>query len=282
MSDGLANVGPSSPRELSRLGQKLGSEGITVTTIGLGLGYNEDLMQRLAQASDGNHAFAETPDDLIRIFNAEFGDALSIAAQDIEIIIEVRAGFRPVRVLGRDARVDGERIRVRMNQLTALTERYLIVELDAAASAVADEVAVADVAVSYKNLDGVPRNTRSKVNGSVSDSQQRQNASRDGEIMSEVTVQIATERSEKAVELRDKGDLAGARKLLEKNATYLDQTADELASSESPPAAKALGELRELVRSNKSAARNLSPEQWAKTRKSMRYEQHKMKKRQSY
>ena len=36
--------------------------------------------------------------------------------------------------------------------------------------------------------------------------------------MSQVTQQIATEKSEKAVELRDNGDIAGARKVLEENA----------------------------------------------------------------
>jgi Mg-chelatase subunit ChlD len=56
LSDGLANVGPQSPTELGALGASLGKEGISVTTIGLGLGYNEDLMTRLAGYSDGNHA----------------------------------------------------------------------------------------------------------------------------------------------------------------------------------------------------------------------------------
>jgi len=53
LSDGLANVGPSSPEALAALGASLAKEGISVTTIGLGLGYNEDLMFHLAHASDG-------------------------------------------------------------------------------------------------------------------------------------------------------------------------------------------------------------------------------------
>ncbi|MCG8653135.1 MAG: VWA domain-containing protein, partial [Pirellulales bacterium] len=44
LSDGKANVGPKSPRELERLGASLVKEGISVSTLGLGLGYNEDLM----------------------------------------------------------------------------------------------------------------------------------------------------------------------------------------------------------------------------------------------
>ena len=54
LSDGQANQGPSTPDELGRLGAALVKEGISVTTIGVGLGYNEDLMTRLALRSDGN------------------------------------------------------------------------------------------------------------------------------------------------------------------------------------------------------------------------------------
>jgi len=72
LSDGLANVGPSSPGELARLGRSLIRDGVSVTTIGLGSGYNEDLMVALARSSDGNHAFARTASDLADIFNHEF------------------------------------------------------------------------------------------------------------------------------------------------------------------------------------------------------------------
>src|SRR5690606_34115335 len=43
LSDGLANVGPSSTSDLRRLGRELAQDGIAVTTIGLGDDYNEDL-----------------------------------------------------------------------------------------------------------------------------------------------------------------------------------------------------------------------------------------------
>ncbi len=283
MSDGLANVGPSSPAELAKLGQRLGGKGISVTTIGLGLGYNEDLMQRLALASDGNHAFAETPDDLINIFNSEFGDTLSIAAKDIEIIIEVRAGFNPVRVLGRDANIDGSRIKLRLNQLTALNERYLVVELDAASSKPTDDVAVAQIETQYFDLQaGERRKTMAYVNASISDDKFRQEASRNKEVLSEITTQIATERSERAVDLRDKGDLAGARKLLQENAAYLKSSRELFATGAAPASPKALKELEQLEQESATAADNLDANNWSKTRKSMRYQQHKARVRQSY
>ena len=54
LSDGQANVGPSSAEELGRYGAMLMKDGVAVSTVGLGNGYNEDLMTRLSQKSDGN------------------------------------------------------------------------------------------------------------------------------------------------------------------------------------------------------------------------------------
>ena len=84
LSDGLANVGPDSPAALGDLGASLRTEGISVTTVGLGLGYNEDLMFELAEKSDGNHAFVENSKDLVRIFEYEFKDILSVVAPQID------------------------------------------------------------------------------------------------------------------------------------------------------------------------------------------------------
>ncbi len=83
LSDGQANVGPKSPGALGNLGASLAKEGIAVTTIGLGSGYNEDLMFALADKSDGNHTFAESPSQLATAFDAEFGDILTVAAQEL-------------------------------------------------------------------------------------------------------------------------------------------------------------------------------------------------------
>lgn len=87
LSDGMANVGPSSPGELGDLGASLQKDGISVTTIGLGLGYNEDLMTNLARRSDGNHIFAERATDLASLFQKEFGGLLSVVAQNVLVTI---------------------------------------------------------------------------------------------------------------------------------------------------------------------------------------------------
>ena len=58
LSAGIANVGPSSNREISQLGSRLSKSGVSVTTLGLGDDYNETLMTALAEASDANYYYA--------------------------------------------------------------------------------------------------------------------------------------------------------------------------------------------------------------------------------
>lgn len=283
MSDGLANVGPSTPKELGELGRKLGSKGISVTTIGLGLEYNEDLMQRLASASDGNHAFAETPRDLVELFNREFGDALSVAAQDIEIEIDLKLGFKPIRILGREGAIKGERVTLRMNQLQQSTDRYVIVELEGDGRAAAGPQEIANIDVRYLDIDkGSRAEATARVEATFSADDELIQRSVNKHVMSEVTAQIATEQSEKAVELRDKGDIVGARKVLEENADYLNKSRGRFSSGAAPAPAAAVKELDGLEKKSREAASSLDGDAWDKTRKAMRYDQYKAKNRQSY
>ena len=283
LSDGLANVGPSTPSDLAELGRELAGKGISVTTIGLGLDYNEDLMQRLAASSDGNHAFVEHPRQLAGIFDKEFGDALSVGARDIIIQIECHVGFKPVRVLGREAEINGRHITLKMNQLQSLNERYVVVELEGTKVASAGEAEVAGIVVDYLDLEkGTRAKTQSSVRARFSDDLKEAEASLNKSVMSQVTEQIATDTSEKAVELRDKGDASGAKKMLEDNASYLQRQKDKLGSGAAAAPAASVKTLEELEKKNREAATNLDGQNWDKQRKAMRYDQHKSKVQQSY
>ena len=284
LSDGLANVGPSTPGELAELGRKLASKGISVSTIGLGLDYNEDLMQRLAAASDGNHVFVERPSDLAEIFDREFGDALSVSARDITIIIECKLGFKPMRILGRDGSIEGDKVTMKLNQLQADNERYVVVELQAPEGRSEGAADVADVTVTYLDLDkgGSPARAEAKPSVRFSSNAKDVEEGVNKPVMSQVTQQIATEKSEKAVELRDAGDVAGARKALEENAEYIKRSRDVFTSGVAPAPQASVSALDKLEQQNRAAASSLDGGDWERTRKTMRYDQHKAKVQQAY
>jgi len=273
LSDGLANVGPDTPGALGELGSSLFKEGISVTTLGLGLGYNEDLMSQLAQRSDGNHAFVEHSKDLVKIFNYEFGDVLSVVAQEVVVTIICSNGIRPVRVLGRQAAIAGQKVVAAINQLYSNQEKYVMLEVEVPEGAVNSSRDVARVEVTYANM---ATKTTDRLTSAVavrfSDSEQQVVEQRDKIVLEAAVMQVATERNMKATELRDKGQVEEAKQLLILNAGYLQQQAGELESEQ----------LDAYAGDNEEDARNLAPSSWNARRKSMRDVQYKNRNQRSY
>lgn len=233
LSDGQANVGPKSPGELGELGESLFKEGISVSTIGLGLGYNEDLMVKLAFESDGNHIFVEDEDQLVGIFDEEFGDILSVVAQEVVVEIECAEGIRPVRMLGREADISGQRVITMLNQIYSGQEKYILLEVDVPEGKPDASRQVATVNVSYANMatqttDELASKLGVRFTASAELAAQESNK----EVMEASVLLIATDRNKLAVKLRDEGKVNEAKVLLTENALFLEENAQELDSKQ--------------------------------------------------
>ena len=219
LSDGQANVGPSRVDDFSRLGASLLAQGVSVSTIGLGLGYNEDLLLELARTSDGNHAFAREPSDLIQIFNREFNDVLSSCAQTVSIDIDLLPGVRAVKAVSRDGNIDGGKAQFRMNQVYAATEHYVLLEVEIdAGKAVGGEQDLGVVKVAYVKAGGQRETLDTSVRGRFTASEDDVKAAADPKVGEVVLEQVARARAREAVTLRDKGQHEQARQLLMQNA----------------------------------------------------------------
>jgi Ca-activated chloride channel family protein len=126
LSDGLANVGPSSPRQLRRLGGDLAEKGISVTTIGVGDDYNEDLMAALAEASDANYYYVKDTEKLPEIFARELGEMLTVAARDVRIEVICPDGVKPLGFIGRAEKFEDRKCTVSLSQFAGGQNRYLL------------------------------------------------------------------------------------------------------------------------------------------------------------
>jgi Ca-activated chloride channel homolog len=274
LSDGLANVGPDSPMALGSLGESLKRTRISVTTIGLGLGYNEDLMVALAERSDGNHAFVENYRDLTRIFQYEFQDILSVVAQDVEIEIICDERIVPRRILGRNAEIIGNRVYTTLNQLYSNQEKYLLIELEVPPFQEGEQIDAARVSIQYDNM-GTYKSDYLTGAAAVSFTRSKQavDEAKDRETLVDAVKQIATERSEEAISLRDKGQVEEARRVLQANSEFLQEEAEELASSV----------LEGLSRSIQMDAAAIEDDaEWNSNRKRMKKETYEVQNQQSY
>ena len=218
LSDGQANVGPRNPADFARLGEALLAEGISVSTIGLGLQYNEDLMLQLARASDGNHTFVGESTDLIQVFNKEFDDVLASCAQTVSIDVELRPGVRVVRALSRDGKIEGQTAQFQMNQIYAATEHYVLMEVEVDQTAAAGDADLGKVRVTYiSSQDGAQQTIESPVRASFSASDTEVVASRDNTVVEAVIEQSVRARTAAAIALRDQGRNDEAQALFRQN-----------------------------------------------------------------
>jgi Ca-activated chloride channel family protein len=277
LSDGLANIGPSTPSELGQLGASLGKEGISVTTIGLGLGYNEDLMTQLAGMSDGHHAFVQNSADLNRIFAAEFNTALTVVANQLTIIIKCANSIRPIRVLGRQAEIIGQEVHVKLNQLSSNQEKFVMLEVEVPPGVAGETQDLASVDVSYLDLRAKRRDSLQKT-VSVNFSKEREKVKKavNQPVMDSAAEQVINRLSKEAVELRDQGKLEAAKDHLKHGMDSLKGNLRSSGAASSPR----LEALEEEVRQD---ADELDDDRnWNKKRKSMRQRQFKYDNQQKY
>lgn len=232
LSDGQANVGPSSSSELGELGISAAKQGIAVSTIGLGVGYNEDLMTTLAGYSDGNHFFVEKAADLEVAFNREFNDVMDVVAQDVNVVIDVKHG-KPVRLWGRDGKIRGNKVTVKLNQIYAKQEKYVLLEIASPNNGHQGEKTVADVDVSYR-LRGLESKQKHQqaVKVLYTDSQELAEKAANEDVLADVFVQQSNLANTRAIEQLDKGDKQGSVTTLYGSAIMSYEYKDTLKSPE--------------------------------------------------
>ncbi|MEJ2199394.1 MAG: VWA domain-containing protein [Desulfuromonadaceae bacterium] len=242
LSDGLANVGPSEPGDLARLGSALLKEGISVTTIGMGTDFNEDLMTRLAASSDGNHYFVEDSGDLARIFAAELGDVLSVAARRVVVEVECPSGIKPLRVIGREGRIRGNRIEIQMNQLYGGQEKFALIEVAVPAARAGQTLELATARCSYENaLTARVENSSARIAAKISGSREEVRRGANKKVQAAVIENEMAVARDKALDLYNAGQQEEAVQTLRETSVELkakssrlgfDDLADEAAALE--------------------------------------------------
>ena len=227
LSDGLANVGPSSPRDLRRLGGALSERGISVTTIGVGDDYNEELMAGLAEASDANYYYVKDTEKLPEIFAKELGELLTVAAREVKIEIICPDGVKPIGFIGRPEKFDGQRAAVQLSQFTLAQDRFLFLRCQVEperGKTVSAKSEVARVKVRY--VDELNSGTEQMVSGvaSVQFTEDRRQAA--GSFRADVAAQkellLAAVVKDEALAEADAGRYQQAAQKLEHEAKALD------------------------------------------------------------
>jgi Ca-activated chloride channel family protein len=226
LSDGQANVGPSSPDDLGRLGAALMKEGVSVTTVGLGLGFNEDLMTRLAQRSDGNTYFVESSEDLPRIFAGELGDVLNVVARRVVVELEFPRGVRPIGFVGREGAINGQKAEVTLNQIYGGQEKFALIEVEVPANEPGAKLELVNARLSYDDaLTSKPATSRAQSSVTFSKEQAVVVSSANLHVQNDYAVNLIAVTKDRAVALVDANQPAVAAQELRQKAVELQAAA---------------------------------------------------------
>ncbi|OLU13154.1 hypothetical protein BVH01_22660 [Pseudomonas sp. PA1(2017)] len=94
-TDGDFNVGVSDFESLKALAADKRKTGISLTTLGFGTGnYNDQLMEQLADAGDGNYAYIDNLREARKVLVEQLSSTLATVARDVKIQVE----FNPAQV----------------------------------------------------------------------------------------------------------------------------------------------------------------------------------------
>lgn len=149
LSDGNANVGIADPEGLTQLVKSIGMNGAVVSTIGMGLDFNETLLARLADHGMGNYSYLASLTNLGQLLEKDLGDARAQFAAASYLLLEAGEGVTVTDAAGYPIERDpGGRFRVPLGQLLEGSSRNLTVSLTVPTSSLGERK-LAAVELSY-------------------------------------------------------------------------------------------------------------------------------------
>lgn len=89
LTDGQANAGVTDLSQLVGMTTGAAAERVSTTCIGFGAGFNETLLEPMAQEGAGNYWFIESEDQMTLIFESEIEGLVALSAQNVEIEVSL-------------------------------------------------------------------------------------------------------------------------------------------------------------------------------------------------
>ena len=242
LSDGLANQGITSSHELGRIARTYRSQSISLSAMGVGLDYNEDLMVSLAENGGGNYYFIEHPRSLAGIFENEFSSLSQLMAHNCHIELVLGEGVSVEDVVGYSFDARSGKCIIALGDLYYDEQREIMVALSVPKGSGTRRIASGDLQLGGSttwsgNVKGFATDIRYTSDEAVVE------RNRDLETQSRADVAVSTRNVERALRLLDEGKNEEAKR-------SLDQAKSALTAS---PAAAVAGSAGEAIQSQVEA-----------------------------
>ncbi|MBN2340503.1 MAG: VWA domain-containing protein [Deltaproteobacteria bacterium] len=277
LSDGLANVGVSDPTLLGKVCSDGFAKGVSISTLGVGLDYNEDLMTKMADEGGGQYHYVRDDKLIATVLEDELKGLMATVARDIQLRLLPAAGFAVQKVYGYSFHTEEGFTLIKVGSLRSGQNRDVLITLTHNELSVG-QPHMGEVIVEFSDV--LSGNSASSISFRPqlhkAESQQEYIESEN----SEVTVRLAEVRSFEELSLAaqavDRGDFTQAE-------TMLSQSISELeVQAQKTPDEKLTMQIKELrqAKSDLEMAKTSSVEKkhFVKKKKSSAYQQSKQSK----
>lgn len=100
LTDGIANQGVTEPSRIAHDSALYNGQGIDLSTIGVGLDLNNDLLRTLARSGRGLYHFISDYKDINKVFINEVQSLVSSVARNVQVKIEYGPGLQVAKIYG--------------------------------------------------------------------------------------------------------------------------------------------------------------------------------------
>ncbi|ADO71050.1 vWA domain-containing protein [Stigmatella aurantiaca] len=236
ISDGQPTEGSTDEGSLKQVVKDIRTRGITVSSIGVGTDFNEDLMQAFAEYGAGSYGFLEDAGKLATLFQKDLQQASTQVARNVELSFELPQGIALGEVLGYRANTAGSTVRVALTDFSAGQTERVVARVVVTGSRVGQAVDVTGLKLAYTDLlKDKTVETASRLSAMVTDQREEVLARQDKDATVYATRARSAQNLQKAAEALKKGRREEAKQFIQQN----QQMFQEAASVAGAPAVAA-------------------------------------------
>jgi Ca-activated chloride channel family protein len=216
LSDGNANVGVTDVPSLARVAGDAAERGVRITTVGLGVDYNEDLMEAVAENGRGQYYYVKDASGLDTVFAGELRAIQATVATTAELRLEPACqGVEIVEVFGYVTRREGRAVVVPLADVAGGDRRKVVARLRVPTIA-SGAAGVLAARLSFATPAGASRSAVAAVGVELTDDALAVEAAVDPAVLAKVEQADAATVMREAAAAYDRGDQAGALRAIDK------------------------------------------------------------------
>ncbi|MDB4937755.1 MAG: hypothetical protein JWP87_4727 [Labilithrix sp.] len=254
VSDGL----DSTRAQAESLARSSFSSGITVSSLGIGLDFDESYMGSLAQNGHGNFAFVKDGASLATFLHRELEETAGTTVENTRVRLSLPEGTRFVSATGADAVVTGNEVELAIGSLFGGDERRIVVELAASTFDGRGDARPLDIdaTASWTPVGSSTFTTHApRLSLLATTDASEVERGKDGAVFASATSVTASRRQIEAANAYAQGDVARAAQLAEKN----EQALAAAIAAAPAPAASSLGTQMKAYRSMRKGFVTVAP-----------------------